>query len=142
VTKVDFYVVSPGSRLDRFRLACRVAEKARRSGHRVLIHVPSTEEARHLDRLLWIMDDQSFIPHCRVGEGEPELNPIQIGEPALASEEHDVLVNLAGTVPEGFARFQRLLECVDNDPEARAASRERYRFYRDRGYPLDLHEIT
>jgi DNA polymerase-3 subunit chi len=31
---------------------------------------------------------------------------------------------------------------MDSDPEVRRAGRERFRFYRDRGYPLENHEIS
>lgn len=95
-----------------------------------------------MDRLLWTFSDQSFVPHARLGKGDPEVNPVLIGDVQDASGEHDVLINLAREVPGCFARFERLAECVDNEPGVREASRERYRFYRDRGYPLALHEIT
>lgn len=94
-----------------------------------------------MDRLLWTFNEQSFAPHALLGKGEPELNPIQIGDASTATGEHDVLINLATDVPTFFSRFQRLAECVDNEEVIRNASRERYRFYRDRGYPLELHEI-
>lgn len=142
MTKVDFYVVAPNGQQNRYQLACRVAEKALRHGHRVVINAPSDEEARHIDRLLWTFKDQSFVPHARLGQGDPRLNPVLVGDVQDASDEHDVLINLAKEVPGCFARFERLAECVDNEPDVREASRERYRFYRDRGYPLKLHEIT
>jgi DNA polymerase-3 subunit chi len=50
---------------------------------------------------------------------------------------HQVLLNLGAGVPAQFARFERLLEVVGNEPDELAAGRERYRFYRDRGYPLN-----
>ncbi|RMG33380.1 MAG: DNA polymerase III subunit chi [Gammaproteobacteria bacterium] len=141
MTKIDFYVVSPNNRGNRYQLACRVADKAYRQGHRVVIHVSTEDEARHLDRLLWTFNEQSFVPHARIGKGDATINPVLIGDVQTAEEEHDVLINLAPEVPLCFARFQRLAECVDNEPGIREASRERYRFYRDRGYPLALHEI-
>ena len=142
MTKIDFYVVAPEGRANRFLLACRVADKARRAGHRVTINTGSEEEARHMDRLLWTFNDQSFVPHARIGEADPAINPVLIGDASAAHDEHDVLINLAPDVPTYFARFQRLAECVDNDDAVRQASRERYRFYRDRGYPLELHHIA
>ncbi len=143
MTRVDFYVVAAHVRGNRHVLACRVADKARRTGHRVVIHTPSPEEARHMDRLLWTFQDQSFVPHgLLLGETDPSYNPILIGDASQAIEEHDVLINLATEVPTFFSRFQRLAECVDNEQAVREASRQRYRFYRDRGYPLKMHEIA
>jgi DNA polymerase-3 subunit chi len=141
MTKIDFYVAAPGAAANRYQLACRVADKARRAGHRVVVHTASEEEARHMDRMLWTFNDNSFVPHARLGAGEPAINPILIGDASTAHEEHDVLINLGPEVPTFFSRFQRLAECVDNDDAIRSASRERYRYYRDRGYPLEMHEI-
>jgi len=31
---------------------------------------------------------------------------------------------------------------MDSEPQIRHAGRERYRFYRDRGYTLNSHDIT
>lgn len=142
MTKVDFYVLQDDSRADRFQLACRIAGKAYQAGHRVLIHSTSDEETRHLDRLLWTFEQQSFLPHGLLTTADTELNPILIGDGSENTEEHDVLINLATEVPMFFGRFKRLAECVDNNPAAREASRQRYRFYRERGYPLDTHNIT
>jgi DNA polymerase-3 subunit chi len=44
-------------------------------------------------------------------------------------------------VPPFFSRFHRVAELVDGDEEQRRQSRERYRFYRDRGYALENHPI-
>jgi len=43
-------------------------------------------------------------------------------------------------VPEHFARFERLLEVVGDAPDDLTAGRERYRFYRDRGYPMNTYK--
>jgi len=142
MTQVDFYILSEEASSDRFSLACRIADKARKAGHRVVIHTRSAEEARHVDRMLWTQQEQSFIPHGLLGESEAEITPVLIGDAEQAEQEHDVLVNLSMDVPTFFSRFQRLAECVDNDEVARTASRERYRFYRDRGYPLNVHNIA
>ena len=91
---------------------------------------------------MWTLWDQAFVPHGVLGRDDPALNPILIGNGDGTSEENDVLVNLAPTVPEFFSRFARLVECVDHDHAVRAAGRERFRFYREHGYPLQTHEIA
>ena len=53
----------------------------------------------------------------------------------------DVLINLAADVPEFFSRYERVAEVVDANALRREQSRERYRFYRDRGYKLDTHQV-
>ena len=53
-----------------------------------------------------------------------------------------VLVNLTGAPPPFFSRFERLAEIVATDESAVAAGRERYRYYRERGYELRAHNLA
>ena len=141
MTQIDFYVLDKLVSGDRYQLACRIADKARRAGHRVLIHTPNPTESQHLDSLLWTLWDQSFIPHGLLGRDDRAINPILIGDGSSDVDEHEVLINLASEVPIFFRRFKRLIECVDHDTEVRSASRKRYQFYREHGYPLNTHDI-
>ena len=43
--------------------------------------------------------------------------------------------------PEQFARYQRVAELVGPDDADRSAGRERFRFYRERGYEIHHHEL-
>lgn len=107
---------------------------------RIHIQVSDPILSEHLDRLLWTFDDQSFLPHGRIGQIDSELTPILIGAAPLP--DHDqILINLDPAVPPDFARFERLCEPLDPDPAVTAAGRERFRYYRDRGYPLHHHKI-
>lgn len=142
MTRVDFYILQELARDNQYTLACRLAEKAWQQGHRVLICAPNDESVRHMDRLLWTYRDQSFVPHGVLGKADQDLNPILISTPELAQDEHDVLINLCPQVPDYFSRFNRVAECVDKDEQQKSASRARYKFYRDRGYPLKTHQIT
>ena len=54
----------------------------------------------------------------------------------------DVLINLQQQYPPFFSRFRRLIEIVGLDEADRSAARERYRFYRDRGYEIKLLDQT
>jgi DNA polymerase-3 subunit chi len=141
LTRVDFYLPGPDAPDNRFGLACRLADKAYRQGRRVYLHAASAEQARHLDRLLWTFREQSFVPHGLTGQVDPVLTPVLLGWQAPPEDENDVLINLAPEVPAFFSRFRRLAEPLDDEPGIREAGRERYRFYRDRGYPLETHQI-
>lgn len=141
MTRVDFYILGDQSPGDRFQLACRIADKAWQQGHRVYLHTNSDAESRHLDKLLWTHREESFIPHGLISESDTLLTPVLIGHGEQAGDEHDVLVNLAAGVPPFFSRFSRLAELIDRDPDVRAAGRDRYRTYRDRGYTLNSHNL-
>lgn len=142
MTRVVFYILSPGASGNRYQLACRVAEKAWRQAHRVLIFAASTQEAEHMDRLLWSFRDQSFLPHGLFGKVDSNNTPVIISAADNPGEEHDVLINLAPQVPAFFGRFMRVAECVDHEQAARAASRLRFKYYRDRGYDIETIDVS
>jgi DNA polymerase III subunit chi len=141
VTRIDFYSLQEKSGGDRFLLTCRLVERIYGEGHRVFIHLPDREQARHLDRLLWTFRQQSFLPHGLAKDADRELTPILIDQDGDPGDENQVLINLGLAVPTFFGSFERLCEPVDRDPTVRDAGRKRYVYYRDRGYPLHHHEI-
>jgi DNA polymerase III subunit chi len=141
MTRIDFYVLEPGHSGNRFTLACRLVEKILQQPRRIYLHTAGEAEARALDRLLWTFRDGSFLPHGLAGQVAAELNPILVGWGEDPGAESDVLINLGDQVPQFFSRFDRVAECIDQDPRGRAAGRERFRFYRDRGYPLQTHKV-
>ncbi|GAB4296202.1 MAG: DNA polymerase III subunit chi [Thiohalomonadaceae bacterium] len=144
MTRIDFYILEGNQPADGRVIACRVAEKAWLAGHKVYIHAADAHEAERLDELLWTFRQGSFVPHQRLEAGRPAdaLTPIHIGwgdEPEVHDE---VLINLAAEVPLFFSRFQRVAEIVPADAEAKRQGRARYKFYRDRGYPLETHTLA
>ena len=144
MTQVDFYVLDSDSDDARLHLACRIVDKATQLDHHVFVHSTSDDEARQLDELLWTFSQGSFIPHriVRSELTEPAREPVLIGvNQPPAPGRWDVLINLAAEVPEFFSRYERVAEVVDANAARREQSRERYRFYRDRGYKLNTHQV-
>ncbi|HHJ12998.1 MAG TPA: DNA polymerase III subunit chi [Gammaproteobacteria bacterium] len=140
MTQVDFYVLKAPGPQERLRFACRLVDKAWRLGHRVHVHTGSAPLSHELDTLLWTFAQNSFVPHGLEGEAGDPPPPVLIGHEG-EPEPGDVLVNLAGEVPLFFSRFQRVAEIVGGDEQVRAQGRQRYSFYKQRGYPLRSHEI-
>lgn len=142
MTRVDFYVLDEQARGDKFLLACKLAEKAVGQGRRIYIHTAGAEPSRRLDDLLWTFNEESFIPHGLAEDeaGADEDTPVHIGHGQVPDNHEDVLINLADEVPLFFSRFQRVAEVIDR--QGREAGRERFRFYRDRGYELNTHNIN
>jgi DNA polymerase III subunit chi len=144
VTQVDFYILDADSDDARLRLACKIVDKATQLDNHVFIHSCSLDEAQQLDGLLWTFSQGSFIPHrvLREPPAEPPLEPVLIGvNQAPVPGRWDVLINLAPDVPEFFSRYERVAEVVDGNATRREHGRERYRFYRDRGYKLNRHQV-
>lgn len=143
MTRIDFYILEGNAPADGRQIACRVAEKAYLAGHKVYIHTPDERTADQLDELLWTFRQGSFVPHQKLAAGAPAdtLTPIHIGWGSEPEVHDDVLINLAAEVPLFFSRFQRVAEIVPAGAEARQQGRARYRFYRERGYPLETHTL-
>ncbi len=142
MTRVDFYVLESSGPTSRHRCACRIAEKAFLLEHRIYIHVGNEREARAIDDLLWSFRGGSFIPHAVVTPQEVHGEAVLIGhDPETDPTETDLLINLADEVPMFFSRFARVAEVVSEDASSRASGRDRFRFYRDRGYDLRTHQL-
>lgn len=144
MTQIDFYILNGDSDHARLELCCRIADKAMQREHHVFINSATEPETRQLDELLWTFSQGSFVPHAivRGAAAEALLEPVLIGCAAEPVSEHwDVLINLATDVPEWFSRYERVVEIVDADPKRRDEGRERFRFYRDRGYQLNTHQL-
>ncbi len=144
MTQVDFYILENDSEDARLRLACRIVDKATQQDQHVFINSSSDVEAQTLDELLWTFSQGSFIPHkvVRHKVDAPPREQVVIGlnQPPVG-ERWDVLINLAADVPDFFSRYERVAEVVDGNAARREQSRERYRFYRDRGYKLNTHQV-
>ncbi len=142
--QVDFYV-RPEAGPDALEtFACRLVETVWRRGHRVLVLAASEAAARRLDDLLWTFRDESFVPHRRVGAGDPAAaepadEPVVVSTPGAWRGALDVLVNLAPSVPAEADRAARIVEIVPAGGGARDAGRARYRDYRARGFELRTH---
>lgn len=116
--------------------------RASSEGTQVLVYVPSDERSGQLDRLLWTHPPTGFTPHCRAEDKLAEATPIILAA-GLDSPAHDgCLLNLSDELPPGFSRFQQLIEIISVDDADKLLGRERFRFYRERGYPLETRDIS
>jgi DNA polymerase-3 subunit chi len=143
MTQVDFYILNDSQSGALPLFTCRLTEKAYRQGHQVYIHTESDAQLRQLDDMLWTFRDGSFLPH-RIHEAAPDSagdQPILLGLAAEPEGPGDVLLNLAEEVPAFFSRFNRVAELVGGTDKQVAAARVRYRFYKDRGYTLNTHNL-
>jgi DNA polymerase-3 subunit chi len=138
VTRIDFYTRVE----DRLRFACRLCAKAWASGLKVAVLTADEADTERFDRLLWTLSPTGFVPHVRADHALAAVTPVLIHHEAERFPHDDCLINLSGERPAAFARFRRLLEIVSNEEDDLRRARERFRFYRDRGYPLTTHDMA
>jgi len=134
MTRIDFHT-NVG---DPLAYACRLARKAYASG-RSLVVLAEPARLAAFDEQLWTFAPLEFVPHCMAKSALAQETPVVLAADLDDVPHHQVLVNLGAPVPAQFARFERLVEIVGSDGDDLAAGRERYRFYRDRGYAIETH---
>lgn len=137
MTQVDFHFNVP----DRLQYACRLLRKVRQSGRRAIVYSEDRALLGALDRSLWRFEPLEFLPHVMDDDSLADRTPIVLASSDEDAPHYDVLVNLGSRTPRYFSRFERLVELVSADGDDRAAARERYRGYRDRGYPMKTHRV-
>jgi DNA polymerase III subunit chi len=138
MTSIDFYFNAD----DRLQVACRLAAKALKQGSRMLIYAPDADIAGRLDTLLWTWPATGFVPHCRAQAPLAAETPVLIASGEETPEGCELLLNLGLECPPHFERFARLLEVVAVNDEEKASGRSRYRFYKERGYPIASHDLA
>ncbi len=138
MTRIDFYVEAR----DRIEVACRLAAKAIQAKTRMLVYAPDETILARLDRLLWTHAPTGFIPHCMSHDPLAAETPILIARNVDDPPLDGLILNLADAFPPTFARFNRVLEIVSRDETDKAHARDRFRFYRDRGYPIETHNMS
>lgn len=145
MTRVDFYILPDAGdkALGPVMAACKLCDKAVAAGSRVYLRAPAASLAEELDGALWSFRQGAFIAHERHGTAAPEepQPAVLIGDLEPPESHHGVLINLGEDVPPWFSRFERVLEIVPGNAADRSKSRERFKFYRDRGYELSTHKL-
>jgi DNA polymerase-3 subunit chi len=139
VAQVEFH----SGLADPLHYACRLLRKAWRQGAKVVVTAPaSTLQA--LDRALWTFEAQEFVPHVRVRQDRPDhparaFTPIWLCEGEAPMESPKVLLNLGDAQQPKPERFERIIELVADDAEARWGARQRWRDYETRGWSIEHH---
>jgi DNA polymerase III subunit chi len=140
-TRVDFYVSAEAGEPARFRLACRVAEKAYLAKQTVVVWTDDPAALPRIDELLWTFGDGTFVPHDVLREGSECEAPVALTAGTPPANHTDVLINLGGVVPPFFEKFGRVAELLDARPDVRAAGRDRFKTYRGKSIEPTTHNV-
>lgn len=132
MTRIDFHL-----NVDQhLHYVCRLVRKAYGSGLKMVCYSSDLALLQELDDLLWTFSEEDFLPHAMTGFEGLKDTPIVLTDKADDVSHYDLLINLDVNWPPFFARFERLVEIVGTDETLKAQARTRYKFYKDRGYPL------
>jgi DNA polymerase III subunit chi len=142
MAEVSFYILPSESLQDKYLFACKLIEKAYRSGHFCYVLTDSADQSRIIDDLLWTFRAGSFIPHQIYTGKLPDLEKvILIGSLDAPEKWQKTLFNLSSRYPEIGPQTERILEILDNSEITKAAGRGRYRQYQQSDVAITTHKI-
>ena len=143
MTRIDFYILDETDDTGPIVTACKLCAKAHDEQKKVFAYTLGTGFAADLDSALWTFRQNSFISHEMQDamQDDSHLASVIIGEKKPPESHNNIMLNLGEDVPGFFSRFERVLEIVHGNAEQRAVYRERFRFYKDRGYELKSHKL-
>ena len=138
MTTIDFYTHCA----DPLDVAARLCVKAWRQHGSARVLTAGAPMTAEFDNLLWTAPPTSFVPHCRLKNSLAGETPIIVDHELEHEGPAEVLINLHPAPPPFFARFERLAEIIGVGDAETLAGRERWRFYRERGYMMRSHNLA
>jgi DNA polymerase III subunit chi len=138
MTRIDFY----SNAEPKLQVACQLVAKAIKQQSRVVVYAPDENTARAFDKLLWTYQAIGFVPHCTAHHALSSETPVVIARENVELAHYQVMLNLHADSPPSFSRFERLVELVGAGDDDRQLARGRFRFYRDRGYEINHHDLS
>jgi DNA polymerase-3 subunit chi len=144
VSEIAFHFGAP----DKVAYACRLLRKATSGGLKVTV-LGTAEVLRKLDQDLWGVGPTDFVTHCT---DQAQASVVQASLVVLSESLQDavqktvplapILVNLGTFFPDGFERFERVIEVVSTDDDDRAHARDRWKQYTKLGYTIVRHDLA
>ena len=138
MTQIFFY----HGAADRIAAAAALIAKACAQKKPLLVFAPDPAIAGALDRALWVSNPLGFVPHVRADSPLAAETLVIIADSLEQLPQDERLLNLSGDVPPGFSRFNSLIEVASEEPEVRQPARERFKFYKDRGYEIQTLDLA
>lgn len=132
MTRVEFFTNVP----NKHKKAISLCEKAVAKGRQLTILVDNSDGIDALQQQLWQLAPTAFLANALASDAKAALAPIVLDTDGALLHQDDVLINLQTEIPLIFSRFRYLVEMVGVDEPDKALARERFKFYRDRGYQI------
>ncbi len=102
-----------------------LVEKSLQRGWRAAIKTDSSERSDALDTLLWTYDDQSFLAHAQLGDGDAAEQPVLITVEEGNPNSAQIVFYVGGAMPSDWEQLNDLARVVllfDGRDEAALAS--------------------
>jgi DNA polymerase IIIc chi subunit len=116
-----------------------IVQRAYERHEKVVIFVPGAERASAMDRILWVLKQEAFIPHKILSQSDADASvPVGIVTSEINPSGASVLIADGHCSIDFACGFDSVHEFVDrSSAEIQEACRERFRAYRARQVPVE-----
>lgn len=147
MTEIDFYILK--NEQNRLDFATQLCRKVFSLGHNIFVCTENKAQSEQLSEQLWRFSADSFLANEIIDKDTLQhtaKSPIKIShnicEQSAPVLDNDVLINLSLEIPPHFSRFKRSVEITDQNAHVKEKLRNNYSFYKQRGYPLTVHDLN
>lgn len=110
-----------------------------------VILTESQEKTAYIDDFLWSFEDDSWIPHSSLKDGNENIQPFFITHTLENPNNAKILILLCAfeNIIDQNLGFERTLDLFDgNNPETLAKARKRWKNAKEKGYELHYFQQT
>ena len=145
MTRIDFYYDVK----DILSFASRIArklhyEKVIAVKHPMVIRCKNQSHCEEVSYSIHNFSKKDFLPCAEFSDERADLFPIilsTVSEVPLWADDIVVLLNLNTQIETTFSSYCRVIEIVDQTELNRQKGRERYKYYKERGYEIFGHRV-
>ena len=145
MTRIDFYYDVK----DILSFASRIArklhyEKVIAVKHPMVIRCKNQSHCEEVGHSIHNFSKKDFLPCAEFSDERADLFPIilsTVSEVPLWADDIIVLLNLDTKIETTFSSYSRVIEIVDQTELNRQKGRERYKYYKERGYEIFGHRV-
>ena len=137
MTEIIFYTgVS-----DELPFLVKLSEKTIKMRRKACIATRDIAHSKAVSKYLWTHDPTKFIPHSVDPEDlNDQLTALELRYDDTSSH-LDILINLTEKKLSQFSSFHRLVEIITKNKGSIDMGRQRFKWYRDRGYDIKVHKM-
>ncbi|MAF81428.1 MAG: hypothetical protein CMK52_00740 [Proteobacteria bacterium] len=145
LTRIDFYydvkdILSFASRIAR-KLYYEKVVSAKRP---LVIRCKDQSHCEEVSYSIYNFSRKDFLPCAEFSDKNADLFPIilsTVSKMPLWADDIIVLLNLDTKIEITFSSYRRVIEIVDQTEANRQKGRERYKYYKERGYEIFGHRV-
>ena len=137
MTEVVFYT----GVADELSFVTKLSEKILKVKRVARIATRNATHSKEVSNYLWSHQPTKFIPHkVESSTSSDDRTSLEVSQETKSSHP-DILINLTETTPDHFSSFNRLVEVVSTSKKAIEIARQRFKWYRDRGYEIKVFKM-